>query len=190
MIRRPPRQARSIHFQYVPSWPSDSSRGQPLKLGQPSGLWVATGVPADRKFSTTAAAPLGKWSGQSRSATVTPYGLQGRPQWKLPLRNSNAPRWMWSSRKPRTRAVGLDPLNGVPLTFSSISGKAAQPVAGTNAQRGAPEAFAWVRRLSAPTPRPLPLATLTSPTTSPPSVTRQSAAGPGVAAGVTPFSTV
>ena len=28
----------------MPSWVSDSSRGQPAKLGQPSGLWVPVGA--------------------------------------------------------------------------------------------------------------------------------------------------
>ena len=59
MIRSPERQARSIHFQYVPSCVCDSSRGQPAKLGQPSVLCVPTGLPVLMKFSTTAAAPLG-----------------------------------------------------------------------------------------------------------------------------------
>ena len=79
------------------------------------------------------AGAVGVVVGAVRSATVTPYGLHGRPQWKRPPRNSKAPRWMWSSRKPRTRAVGLGPLNGVPVTFTSTSGKVAQPWAGCEA---------------------------------------------------------
>ena len=35
----------------MPSWVCDSSRGQPAKVGQPSGLCVPTGVPLMMKFS-------------------------------------------------------------------------------------------------------------------------------------------
>ena len=63
--------------------------------------------------------------------------------------------WMWSSTKPRTRAFGLGPLNGCPVTFTSTSGKVAQPWAGANDQRGSVEAT-WTSRPSAPTPRCLP----------------------------------
>ena len=72
MIRSPPRQARSIHFQYVLSWVRESWRGQPAKDGQPSVLWVPIGFPVLRKFSKMAVSPFRPWSAQSSSATVTP----------------------------------------------------------------------------------------------------------------------
>src|SRR5947207_2667690 len=43
--------------------------------------------------------------------------------------------WVWASRKPRTRAVGLDPFSGVPVTFVVISGQAVHPVAPLSDQR-------------------------------------------------------
>ena len=116
---------------------------------------------------------------------MTPYGLHGRPQWKRPLRNSKAPRWMWSSRKPRTRAVGLEPLNGVPLTFSSTSGKLAQPWVAWRLQCAA---VPWATRPSAPTASGPPELKLVSRTVEPSSVTFQSPLAPGVAIGTTVLS--
>ena len=68
---------------------------------------------------------------------------------------------MWSSTKPRTRAFALGPLNGCPVTFTSTSGKVAQPWAGANDQRGSVEAT-WTSRPSAPTPRCLSVDTFVS----------------------------
>src|SRR5512132_407677 len=84
---------------------------------------------------------------------------------------------MWSSRKPRTFAVGLEPLNGWPVTFTSTSGKVAQPVLDTNVQRAAVPCATLPRPF---TPSDLPVEKLIRPTVEPPSVTFQSAVGPGV----------
>ena len=73
---------------------------------------------------------------------------------------------MWASTKPRTRDVGLGPLNGGPVTFTSTSGKVAQPWAGASDQRGSVEAT-WTSRPSAPTPRCLPVHTFVSRSVSP-----------------------
>ena len=72
-IRCPPRHERSSHFQYVPSWVSESGAGQSLNVGQPTGSCVPTGEPVRVTFSSTAPAPLASsWSGQSFRAKATP----------------------------------------------------------------------------------------------------------------------
>jgi hypothetical protein len=114
---------------------------------------VPTGVPVLKKFSATAPAPLGWWSSQSWRATVTPYGLQGRPQWNSPPRNWKAAMWPWASTKPLTGAVGLLPRTGVPVALTCTSGKAVQPVAGTSDQRASSTAE-WPRRPVEVTVRP------------------------------------
>ena len=90
---------------------------------------------------------------------------------------------MWASTKPRTRAVGRAPLNGCPLTFTSTSGNVAQPCAAAKDQRGAVESDLDqpARRAHAEVQ---PVDTFVSRSVPPPSATRQSAAGPGVAVGV------
>src|SRR2546421_369938 len=74
---------------------------------------------------------------QSGRAAGIPYGSQGRPEWKLPPRYSKFTQCMWPSISPRTSPYGTSPLLGVPLTFSSASGKTAQPVAGAKLNRAA-----------------------------------------------------
>ena len=48
------------------------SAGQSLKVGQPTGSCWRAGSP-DRTFSSAAPPPMPWWSGQSTSASVTPY---------------------------------------------------------------------------------------------------------------------
>ena len=90
--------------------------------------------------------------------------------------------WMWSSTKPRTRAVGRGPLKGWPVTFTSTSGKFAQPWADVNAQRGLVAAI-WRSRPAPVTPTCRPVDTFVNSKLPPLSATLQSAAGPGVALG-------
>jgi hypothetical protein len=93
------------------------------------------------------------------------------------------------SRKPRTGAVGLAPVNGVPVALTSISGKAVQPVAGTSFQRvSAPAECA--RRPPELTVSPLPSATLVKRRRFPAAATLQSAGGPGAVADETVSSGV
>ncbi len=72
---------------------------------------------------------------QSGSAAGIPYGDHGRPQWKLPPRYSKFIQCMWPSSRPLTSPYEVSPRLGVPLTFSSASGKAAHPEAGAKLKR-------------------------------------------------------
>jgi hypothetical protein len=94
---------------------------------------------------------------------------------------------MWSSRKPRTCAVGLDPLNGWPVTLTWTSGKAAQPCAGTSVQRAA-AVDPCARRPSELTTSCLPLDTLVTRSAAPTSSNVQSAVRPGVLVAAIPPS--
>jgi hypothetical protein len=94
---------------------------------------------------------------------------------------------MWSSMNPRTFAVGLGPLSGVPVTLTSTSGNFAQPCAAAKPQRAVVGAT-WTSRPSPLTPSSLPVETLTSLSLPPTSCTRQSAGGPGVPVAATESS--
>jgi hypothetical protein len=96
--------------------------------------------------------------------------------------------WVWASRKPRTGAVGLAPLSGVPLALTCTSGKAVQPVAGTSDQRVS-TTVEWPRRPADVTVRPLPLDTFTKLSRPLLVATLQSAGGPGVVVDETVSST-
>ena len=87
---------------------------------------------------------------------------------------------MWSSRKPRTFAVGLEPLMGVPVTLTSISGNLAHPCAATKVK---PWALAPATRPSLPaTPAATPWPVESALSVKPPAPwsTVQSAGAPGV----------
>ncbi len=101
----------------------------PARERRPAARVVAAGVPAERALDGGAAAAVAMWSSQSRSAYGAPYSCHGRPQCRLPPRNSKAIMWMWASRKPRVSPYGNGWLNGLPLTFRSISGYFGQPAA-------------------------------------------------------------
>src|SRR3954469_12567759 len=61
-----------------------------------------------------------------------PYGCQGCPQWKFPPKYSNVIQCMWPSTRPPTFEYESGLTRGVPVAFSSASGKTAQPCAGAN----------------------------------------------------------
>src|SRR3954468_13171182 len=79
--------------------------------------------------------------------------------------------------KPRTFAVELEPLKGWPVTFTWTSGKVAQPLRDTKVQRAAVPCATRPRPF---TPSDLLVEKLVRPRVEPPSVTFQSAGGPGV----------
>jgi hypothetical protein len=78
--------------------------------------------------------------------------------------------------------VDLEPLNGCPVTLTSTSGKVAHPLVDTKVQRAAVPCATRPRPF---TPSDLLVEKLISPTVDPPSVTFQSAGGPGVEVGAT-----
>jgi hypothetical protein len=96
--------------------------------------------------------------------------------------------WMWSSMKPRTRPLGLVPLNGVPVALTSISGNSAQPLVATVVKRAAEPAGTCARRPAAPTPSALPFVSAVKVNPLATCCTVQSALGPGVAVDATVLS--
>src|SRR6186997_3395975 len=61
-----------------------------------------------------------------------PYGCHGWPQWKLPPKYSNVIQCMCPSTTPPTLEYESGLTRGLPVAFSSASGKVAQPCAAAN----------------------------------------------------------
>ena len=113
---------------------SDSERGQPANVGQPWVSWVPTGLPEAKKFSRPAPAPFGLVVRAVLEGDGDAVGAPRAPAVEAAAEEVERADVDVVVDEARARgAVGLAPLNGVPVALTWTSGKSAQPCAGTNA---------------------------------------------------------